>query len=602
MKKITFFLFLITFGITKSFSQLRWVEVFYDGFQKYHDYKPNPNDPWGPQYEVNDLGYWDTGKWDKWANCKNLEWNAPIWYNKTDANGNPVNLATDYDGNLIHDPNAPDVYSYPGYGPDRLQIWCHKYNTTEPAIPWEPNQKVMCSYPVWDWAANPPMQHITETNKYFRPYLSGSMWYIQPFAEGFFQVNAKIPLGRGFWPAFWLYKSPAETNSSKFYEIDLFEAHGNSTKFSSTVHTATSWNFNKKLQASTDQVQIDSYYGYNTYGALWKKPVFAYDKFFYKFGEKEIVRNFEVTDEIVFYHNSKPLKHEIKSSPVSSYYIHTFFGHDFHKMNMVANFAMDGDGGWSGIPDPNNNNITPMPSYLGINYVRVVKFIDCSETKYLCKNQFSTHSTKDSREHTVYVAGTIKVGAYPGSGCTKPHPVIIRGPDWNVGRYKPEFLHLHATNSITIGPGFHAQSGCDFLAKMHNCNDLPIVTYSSSKNDSEQVVVPPPPHCVFEGNCDSVQMKKAETIEQDNSMEIEENDKSVKIFPNPTKDIFQILVKDKIAEIKNVKISDQYGKIIYNKANFENGEEIDLSSFATGIYNLIFVLDGKVITKKIIKQ
>lgn len=54
---------------------------------------------------------------------------------------------------------------------------------------------------------------------------------------GYFEMRAKLPPGKGVWPAFWLHTIPDEKADSDV-EIDVLEYYGhNSVLFQSTVHT-----------------------------------------------------------------------------------------------------------------------------------------------------------------------------------------------------------------------------------------------------------------------------------------------------------------------------------------------------------------------------
>ena len=69
---------------------------------------------------------------------------------------------------------------------------------------------------------------------YNKSYSSGMINTIDPFdfMYGKFEIRAKIPYGRGFWPAFWLYGGP---NAN---EIDIFEFGGHAPdELHTNIHT-----------------------------------------------------------------------------------------------------------------------------------------------------------------------------------------------------------------------------------------------------------------------------------------------------------------------------------------------------------------------------
>lgn len=74
-----------------------------------------------------------------------------------------------------------------------------------------------------------------------------------------------------------------------------------------------------------------------------------------------------------------------------------------------------------------------------------------------------------------------------------------------------------------------------------------------------------------------------------------------KIYPNPTYDVLTIETQ---TEAKNVNyiLTDLTGKVIISKNNISNYEQIDLSGLQSGIYLIKIIYDGKVETKKIVKE
>ena len=85
---------------------------------------------------------------------------------------------------------------------------------------------------------------------------------------GYFEMRAKLPEGKGLWPAFWLMDRPSPEYS---IEIDVLEHYGHwPDQFSSTVHI---WNRkereNSKHSGHRTYVRAGSLYDrYNTFGVL----------------------------------------------------------------------------------------------------------------------------------------------------------------------------------------------------------------------------------------------------------------------------------------------------------------------------------------------
>ncbi len=115
-----------------------------------------------------------------------------------------------------------------------------------------------------------PSASKPEVNAHSLPYLSGMIMSEGCFAQtyGYFEIRARIPGGKGLWPAFWLL--PASKKWPP--EIDVFEMFGapNSRHEGGAgwVHTGTvgggSPNFN-----AWHKLDIDQYATFHTYGLLW---------------------------------------------------------------------------------------------------------------------------------------------------------------------------------------------------------------------------------------------------------------------------------------------------------------------------------------------
>ncbi len=88
-----------------------------------------------------------------------------------------------------------------------------------------------------------------------------------------------------------------------------------------------------------------------------------------------------------------------------------------------------------------------------------------------------------------------------------------------------------------------------------------------------------------------------EISESSNSLE-----KLVSIYPNPSKSTITINLNDKSSEIIEVTFYNSIGRLIKRIQLKENQQDVDISNFSSGIYFAKVVLDGKVATRKLIKQ
>lgn len=156
-------------------------------------------------------------------------------------------------------------------------------------------------------------------------YASGCITTERSFAQqyGYFEMRARVPDGKGLWPAFWMM--PLRDIWPP--EIDIFEASGSRP---GRMHFATRDPGDKK-GVSSDWVDVgDGVGGWHVFGCEWTA---------------DIIR-FVVDGRTVF----------------------TVRGHRIHEpMYLLANLALGShEPRW--IPDPDAS--TPLPAHFEIDYVR----------------------------------------------------------------------------------------------------------------------------------------------------------------------------------------------------------------------------------------
>lgn len=157
------------------------------------------------------------------------------------------------------------------------------------------------------------------------PYTSGMLTTRKSLVQryGYFEMNAKLPVGQGMWPAFWLL------NADKAWppEIDVMEAPSNlvaTGQISSGVHWKDAAGA-KRSSGCRPKVKVDD--GFHQYGALW------------------------TADKIVYYIDRKPVGQ-----------ITTPLGVNSH-MYMLVNLALGGN--WTGPV----NTTTPIPADMQVEWV-----------------------------------------------------------------------------------------------------------------------------------------------------------------------------------------------------------------------------------------
>ena len=163
----------------------------------------------------------------------------------------------------------------------------------------------------------------------------------QTWKYGYFEIRAKVPPGRGTWPAIWLLnqhirdKAPAFIGWPKCGEIDIMENVGvDPSLFHFSLHSED-YNFHQKNQR-TKIVTSGSPQDFHTFGLDWEPS------------------------KIVFYLDGKP-SYEVDKT------IDTFNDWPFRdRFFMILNLAIGGDwGGYKGV------DMSIFPAKFEISYIRI---------------------------------------------------------------------------------------------------------------------------------------------------------------------------------------------------------------------------------------
>ena len=161
-------------------------------------------------------------------------------------------------------------------------------------------------------------------------YTSGmvSSYTLFDSTYGYYEMRAKMPVGRGMWPAFWLLPTTLEWPP----EIDILEVLGHQTD---RVYTTLHY----KQEGFPHLSQGDSYNGpdfgtdFHIFGADWKPG------------------------EVTWYVDGNPVYRVTRNVPNQPMYL-------------LANLAVGGD--WPGAPTEE----TVFPNYFDIDYIRVYRDAD----------------------------------------------------------------------------------------------------------------------------------------------------------------------------------------------------------------------------------
>jgi beta-glucanase (GH16 family) len=153
-------------------------------------------------------------------------------------------------------------------------------------------------------------------------YTSGVITTQPSFSQtyGYFEMRAKLPAGKGVWPAFWLV--PEDLSWPP--EIDIMESVGDPSKYYVTYHSAAAKDSGTEVPISPD--------AFHTFAVSWDRQ------------------------NVIWFVDGR----EVKRLPTPA---------DMHKpMFLVANLALGGD--WAGYPD----GTTPFPATYKIDYIRAYRF------------------------------------------------------------------------------------------------------------------------------------------------------------------------------------------------------------------------------------
>ena len=155
--------------------------------------------------------------------------------------------------------------------------------------------------------------------RYFSGLISSQPSFAQTY--GYFEMRAKIPRGKGLWPAFWML--PADFSWPP--ELDVMESIGDPSAYYTTAHSAVT----KMAAGLKTDIVPDAFH---TFAVAWDEK------------------------QIVWYVDGR----EVNRQPTPP---------DMHKpMYLVANLAVGGN--WPGSPD----GATRFPARMTIDYIRAYRF------------------------------------------------------------------------------------------------------------------------------------------------------------------------------------------------------------------------------------
>jgi len=265
---------------------------------------------------------------------------------------------------------------------------------------------------VTDWSTTPP---TTKTEIF--DYSSAWIETNYKFFYGKYEIRCKIPNGKGFWPAFWMY-GVNSSNSSINNEIDVFEFWDNSpSDHNMTVH------YNGQ-QCLTDYNGPDYSQAFHTFTVIWDN----YKIEWYVDGnlKRRSTKFYTILGQTVDCNGIQAM---------GTYLMDKVFPRD--PMNIITNLAIQ-----TGTYAPDNN--TTFPNSLEIDYIRYYKQIPCAG------EVTATDITQLNLSNDIYnfiIGTTITVGG-------------------NVTIQNGQQLELVARDEIGLLLGFTAEAGSNFVARI----------------------------------------------------------------------------------------------------------------------------------------
>ena len=240
-----------------------------------------------------------------------------------------------------------------------------------------------------------------------------------------------------------------------------------------------------------------------------------------------------------------------------------WFGNLYYQASVIANLAIATN---FGPFSPGPDNSTMFPSIFEIDYIRIWTRIDC-EQNITIENYSQTNT-----DPTVITGNQITMG----------------GNNGDANLQNGQHLKMIATDRINLRPGFEAESGSNFSAKIINCPSINNNYKSIEEQDSGLCVIS---ECVP----DSLhQMQTKSTFENSPSL-------YTKIYPNPTDGEIDIEFVGKIERNVKITLTNSTGMVVFIQDNIiDNKISIDISNLAKGVYILTGYFGDSTISEKII--
>ncbi|MDA9564262.1 T9SS type A sorting domain-containing protein [Flavobacteriales bacterium] len=150
---------------------------------------------------------------------------------------------------------------------------------------------------------------------------------------------------------------------------------------------------------------------------------------------------------------------------------------------------------------------------------------------------------------------------------------------YNQGLQELDDITAIASNEIILKPGFHAQNGSRFVAKIEDCASVNLRVRNTTPRDSITDKIRAIVH-----QADSITLAEQNQIRTSDTLlnaSYRKKVEPVNIYPNPTTGEFTLQLAD--SEPAQIRVYNSLGSIVLTKEVF-NTATIDLGAHRKGIY------------------
>jgi len=263
-------------------------------------------------------------------------------------------------------------------------------------------------------------------------YTSSNIWTKRDFGYGRLEAKIKIPKGKGFWPAFWMF------GANPWEEIDVFEFWNESTLTGSfdpsklsRVHNMTvhdDWdNDGRPSSCGTKYSGVDFSEEFHIYTIIWEKDMIQW-----------------LVDGVVRRTDTRYYDISGAQSSCTLKGYHQYLKNLIYPknpMSIILNLSIQSGGDkYNNAPDSS----TPFPSEMEVDWVRFYKKSDPCE---IVEIQNEEEFLLSEKEYNLLSGFNVSItGSF-----------IV---------YQGEQLDIKASNSIILSAGFEVKEEADFKAEI----------------------------------------------------------------------------------------------------------------------------------------